>query len=132
MALGFFGVTVLDDHDFILALYDTLLFPALTWLSFSDIVKVLILVYNGHMNTIQSQLKLNLPRPMKIYAENRANAFGMTMAAYIKHLIAKDIEELEKKHNLWADEAREEFKVGKTKELKSKDDIDKFMSQFSK
>lgn len=69
---------------------------------------------------------------MKIYAENRANAFGMTMAAYIKHLIAKDIEELEKKHNLWADEAKEEFKAGKTKALKSKDDIDNFMSQFSK
>jgi len=70
--------------------------------------------------------------PMKIHAEDRASAFGMTMAAYIKHLIAKDIEELEKKHNLWADEARAEYKAGKTKALSSKEDIDEFMKQFSK
>ena len=47
------------------------------------------------MEIIQSQLKLNLPFPMKLYVENRANTFGMTIAAYIKHLIAKDIEDKE-------------------------------------
>ncbi len=92
--------------------------------------KVLDLVYNELMEIAQSQLKLNLPLPMKLFIEQRAGKMGMTLAAYVKHLIAKDIEELELKHNLWADEAREDYKTGKTRALKSKEDIDIFMNQF--
>lgn len=84
------------------------------------------------MEITQSQLKLNLPLPMKLYIEQRAGKMGMTLSAYLKHLIAKDIEELEKKHNLWADEARKDFEAGKTKALSSKEDIDEYMNQFSK
>lgn len=59
-------------------------------------LKVLVLVYNVIMELIQySQLKLNLPMPMKLYVDKRANKFGMTIAAYIKHLIARDIEDKE-------------------------------------
>lgn len=57
--------------------------------------KVLNLVYNVRMNTIQSQFKLNLPLPMKLHVDARANKFGMTSGAYIKYLIAKDIEDKE-------------------------------------
>ena len=46
------------------------------------------------MNTAtQVQFKLNLPLPMKLHIEEKAGRFGLTSAAYIKHLIAKDIEE---------------------------------------
>lgn len=58
-------------------------------------VKVPVLVYNEAMETVQAQLKLNLPMPMKVYVEKKASKFGMTIAAYIKHLIVKDIEEKE-------------------------------------
>jgi len=47
------------------------------------------------MEMIQSQLKLNLPLPMKVHVDTRASKFGMTAGAYIKHLIAKDIEDKE-------------------------------------
>ncbi len=47
------------------------------------------------MEIIQSQLKLNLPLPMKVHVDTRASKFGMTASAYIKHLIAKDIEDKE-------------------------------------
>lgn len=47
------------------------------------------------MEIIQSQLKLNLPLPMKLYIEQRAGKMGMTLSAYVKHLIAKDIEDRE-------------------------------------
>ena len=33
--------------------------------------------------------------PMKLYVDKRANKFGMTTSSYIKHLIAKDIEDKE-------------------------------------
>lgn len=47
------------------------------------------------MNTTQAQIKLNLPLSMKDYLESKANKFGMPLAGYIKHLILKDIEDME-------------------------------------
>lgn len=45
------------------------------------------------MITKQTQIKLNLPEPLKAHAEKKAKKFGMTMAAYIRHLIVNDEEE---------------------------------------
>ena len=46
------------------------------------------------MNTEQSQVKLNLPKVLKEFAESRAGRFGLPLAAYIKHLILKDVEDM--------------------------------------
>jgi len=47
------------------------------------------------MNTSQAQIKVNIPVNMKDYLESKASKFGMPVAAYIKHLILKDIEDMD-------------------------------------
>ena len=47
------------------------------------------------MNTTQAQIKINIPVAMKGYIESKANKFGMPIAGYIKHLILKDIEDMD-------------------------------------
>lgn len=47
------------------------------------------------MNTAQAQIKVNLPVTMKDYLESKASKFGMPVAGYIKHLILKDIEDMD-------------------------------------
>lgn len=47
------------------------------------------------MNTQQAQIKVNLPLPLKDYLESKAGKFGMPLAGYIKHLILKDVENME-------------------------------------
>ena len=47
------------------------------------------------MNTQQAQIKLNLPLPLKDYLESKAGKFGMPLAGYIKHLILKDVEQMD-------------------------------------
>lgn len=47
------------------------------------------------MITQQTQVKLNLPIALKEYLESKANKFGMPIAAYVKHLIMKDVEDME-------------------------------------
>jgi predicted DNA-binding protein len=47
------------------------------------------------MNTTHAQIKINLPITMKEYLESKANKFGMPIAGYIKHLILKDIEDMD-------------------------------------
>ena len=47
------------------------------------------------MVTPQSQFKLNLPLPLKEFALSKAQKYGMPLASYIKHLIIKDVENLE-------------------------------------
>lgn len=47
------------------------------------------------MNTPQAQIKVNIPLSMKEYLESKANKFGMPLAGYMKHLILKDIEDMD-------------------------------------
>ena len=47
------------------------------------------------MNTSQAQIKVNMPVNMKDYLESKASKFGMPVAGYIKHLILKDIEDMD-------------------------------------
>lgn len=47
------------------------------------------------MVTPQAQIKVNLSVSLKEYIESKAQKFGMPMASYIKHLILKDVEEME-------------------------------------
>lgn len=47
------------------------------------------------MNTSQAQIKVNIPLTMKEYLESKASKFGMPVAGYLKHLILKDIEDMD-------------------------------------
>lgn len=47
------------------------------------------------MITQQTQIKLNLPLALKEFLESKAQRFGMPIAAYVKHLIIKDVENME-------------------------------------
>ena len=47
------------------------------------------------MNTPQSQIKINLPANLKDLVQSRASRFGMPLAGYIKHLILKDVEDMD-------------------------------------
>lgn len=47
------------------------------------------------MITQQAQIKLNLPLALKDFLESKANKFGMPLAVYVKHLILKEVEDME-------------------------------------
>ncbi|MDO8570408.1 MAG: hypothetical protein Q7R97_02385 [Candidatus Daviesbacteria bacterium] len=47
------------------------------------------------MITPQTQIKLNLPLYLKENLKKRAAKFGITMAEYIRHLILKDVEDMD-------------------------------------
>jgi len=47
------------------------------------------------MITQQSQIKINLPLALKEFLESRANRFDMPMASYVRHLILKDVSEID-------------------------------------
>lgn len=47
------------------------------------------------MITQQAQIKLNLPLPLKDYLESKAGKFGMPLAGYLKHLILKDVADMD-------------------------------------
>jgi len=86
------------------------------------------------MNTPQAQIKVNIPVNMKDYLESKASKFGMPIAGYIKHLILKDIEDMdyptyqasvetEKAYK----KALEEDKAGETLKVK---DVDEFFEKL--
>ena len=45
------------------------------------------------MNAQTTQLKVTLPQRLYDYLESRARRFGLTMSAYIKHLILDDVKD---------------------------------------
>jgi len=47
------------------------------------------------MKTIQTQIKLNLPLPLKELLESKARRFGVPMATYLRHLIITNVEDME-------------------------------------
>ena len=86
------------------------------------------------MNTSQAQIKVNIPVTMKDYLESKASKFGMPVAGYIKHLILKDIEDMDYPTYQASDEtekayknALEEDETGKTVKVK---DVDKFFEEL--
>lgn len=73
------------------------------------------------MITPQSQIKINLPLPLKEFLESKASKFGIPIAVYVKHLILKDVsdqdypvfqasERTEKAYK----KAMKDYKAGKT------------------
>ena len=47
------------------------------------------------MITQQAQIKINLPLALKEFLESKASKFDMPLAGYIKHLMLKDVENME-------------------------------------
>jgi hypothetical protein len=47
------------------------------------------------MITQQTQIKINLPLALKDFIESKAQKYDMPLAGYIKHLILKDVSDLE-------------------------------------
>ncbi len=47
------------------------------------------------MITQQSQIKVNLPVALKDYLESKARKFDLPIASYVKHLILKDVSDLD-------------------------------------
>ena len=47
------------------------------------------------MITQQAQIKINLPLALKEFLESKANKFGIPLAGYIKHLMLKDVENMQ-------------------------------------
>jgi len=86
------------------------------------------------MNTAQSQIKINIPVTMKEYLESKAEKFGMPIAGYIKHLILKDIEDMDYPTFQASEEtekayskALKEYNAGETVKIK---DIDSFFDEL--
>lgn len=84
------------------------------------------------MNTTQAQIKVNLPLTMKDFLESKASKFGMPVAGYVKHLILKDIEDMDYPVYEASDSTIKAYK----KALKNKDkaievtDIDQFFKNL--
>ncbi len=47
------------------------------------------------MITQQTQIKINLPIQLKDFLESKARKYGLPIATYVKHLILKEIKDLE-------------------------------------
>jgi len=86
------------------------------------------------MNTSQSQIKVNIPVNMKDYLESKASKFGMPVAGYIKHLILKDIEDMDYPTYQASEETERSYKKA-IKEYESGDsikvkDVDAFFEEL--
>lgn len=86
------------------------------------------------MITQQSQIKVNLPISLKEYLESKAQKFGMPIAGYIKHLILKDVENMEYPIFEASEKSEKAYKEALKAEKEGKlirvDDIKKFFDEL--
>ena len=84
------------------------------------------------MITQQSQIKLNLPLSLKEYLESKASKFGIPLAAYIRHLILKDIEDMDYPTYAASDKTIRAYKKALKEKYKAVEvkDIDKFFENL--
>lgn len=47
------------------------------------------------MVTQQAQIKITLPLALKGFLESKAQKFGLPIASYVRHLIVRDVEDME-------------------------------------
>jgi hypothetical protein len=86
------------------------------------------------MATNVTQIKVTLPDPLMDYLASRAGKFGLTLSAYVKHLIVNDVKDMEFPTYQMSEKtegvmlkAIEEDKLGKTKVM---DNVDKFIDDL--
>lgn len=84
------------------------------------------------MITQQTQIKLNLPLVLKEYLESKASKFGTPLATYIRHLILKDIEDMDYPTYEASDKTIKAYKKAVKEETKAKEvkDVDKFFENL--
>jgi len=77
-----------------------------------------------------TQLKVTIPLQLYDYVQAKTQRFGLTMSAYLKHLILEDVKDMEipeftmsKSTEETALKALKEFRSGKTKTARSVDDL---------
>ena len=87
------------------------------------------------MITQQAQIKLNLPLALKDYLESKAGKFGMPLAGYIKHLMLKDVEDMDYPTFELSDKSERALKKAlkekdKAITITSKEELDKFFKNL--
>ena len=86
------------------------------------------------MITQQAQIKLNLPLALKDYLESKAGRFGITLAGYIKHLMLKDVEDMQYPEFELSERSERAYKralkAQKEGKLVSVDNIDEFFKNL--
>ncbi|MDP3973970.1 MAG: hypothetical protein Q8P92_04005 [Candidatus Daviesbacteria bacterium] len=87
------------------------------------------------MITQQAQIKLNLPLALKDYLESKADKFGMPLAGYIKHLMLKDVEDMDYPTFELSDKSERALKKAlkekdKAITITSKEELDKFFKNL--
>ncbi len=77
-----------------------------------------------------TQLKVTLPLNLFDYLQARTQKFGLSMSAYLRHLIIEDVKEMEMPEFTMSEstektalKALKDFKSGKLKKTKSVDDL---------
>lgn len=80
------------------------------------------------MNSVQ--LKVTLPLNLLDYLQAKTQKFGLSMSAYLKHLIIEDVKNMEipeftmsESTEKTALKALKDFRAGKLKKAKSVDDL---------
>lgn len=48
-----------------------------------------------YMITQQTQIKITLPVELKEFVESKARKFGLPLAGYIRHVLLKDVEDMD-------------------------------------
>lgn len=87
------------------------------------------------MVTPQSQIKINLPLALKEFAESKAQKFGMPLAGFIKHLILKDVEDMDYPVFEASDKTIKAYKKalkekGKAITINSKEELEEFFKNL--
>lgn len=91
------------------------------------------MVYYSHMNSIQRQIRLNLPEELMDYLLSGAQRYGLPITAYLKHLIMKDADRLE--YPVFEPSERTEKRYleavrNEDKAIKATDDVGKFLDNL--
>ena len=80
------------------------------------------------MDTVQ--LKVTLPVALYDYLESKAQRFGLALATYVKHLVIKDVEEMDlptfkmsPKTEAIALKALKDYRAGKLHKVESVDEL---------
>jgi predicted DNA binding CopG/RHH family protein len=81
-----------------------------------------------------TQIKVTIPNPLLDYLASKAGKFGLTLSAYVKHLIVNDVKDMDyptyqmsEKTEKVMEQALKDYKAGKAKEIT---DIDKFLNSL--
>ena len=80
------------------------------------------------METVTSQIKINLPLPLKALIKKKADKYGLTLASYTKFLMISDLEE-DKEPSTRVVEAYKQAKKNKNTFVKV-ENIDKLFIRF--